>query len=81
MRVLIARGFIAFGMMLLPADVRKLVRGMMLFHVPGALTDAERTEVVSARSEWSKRYPRGNYTSLPVAIDTERYPPPHPKKK
>ena len=54
MRVLVARGFISFGMWLLPADVRKLVRGMMMFHVPGALTDEEKDEVIAAKSAWSR---------------------------
>ncbi len=54
MRVLVARGFISLGMWLLPSDVRKLVRGMMMFHVPGALTDEEKDEVIAAKSAWSR---------------------------
>jgi hypothetical protein len=55
MRVFIARVFITLGMMLLPADVRKMVRGLMLFHVPGALTEHEKADVVSAKADWLRR--------------------------
>ncbi len=55
MRVLIARGFISFGMWLLPVDVRRVVRNMMMFHVPGALTDEEKDEVIAAKNAYTRR--------------------------
>ena len=55
MRVLIACGFISFGMWLLPADVRRVARNMMMFHVPGALTDEEKDEVIAAKNAYTRR--------------------------
>ncbi len=86
LRVFVARGFISFGMWLLPADVRKLMRGMMLFHVPGALTEDEKHEVIVAKSAWRKSRPQsdyrgGNFVPTAAAVAPEHYPPPSPRKK
>lgn len=52
MRVLIGSLLIRAGMAIIPRDTRELVRGIMLYHVPGALTEAEKAEVRAAKAEW-----------------------------
>jgi hypothetical protein len=54
MRVFISRVLITAGIMILPSEVRKLVRGVLLYHVPGALTESEKAEVREAKAEWSR---------------------------
>jgi hypothetical protein len=54
MRTLIGGLLIKVGMAILPKDVRSMARNIMLYHVPGALTKAERREVEAAKSAWNK---------------------------
>lgn len=50
MRVTIARILIVAGILVLPRSVRKMVRDILLYHVPGALTDAEKADVRAAKA-------------------------------
>lgn len=50
MRVFIATLLIKAGFALLPVDLRKLVRALLLYHVPGALTEDEKAEVRKAKA-------------------------------
>lgn len=52
MRTFIGATFIKIGMAILPADVRKLTRDILMYHVPGGLTPAEKAEVRSAKAAW-----------------------------
>ncbi len=45
MRVWIGTILIRAGMAMLPADTRKLFQDILLYHVPGALTEAEKAHV------------------------------------
>lgn len=51
-RTFIGSSLIKLGMSILPSDVRKLVRNIVMFHVPGALTDSEKAEVIAAKKQW-----------------------------
>lgn len=53
-RAYIARIFITIGIMILPADVRSMMRGILLYHVPGVLSEAEKAEVRAAKAEWER---------------------------
>jgi hypothetical protein len=67
--------FITFGMWLLPAGVRKMVRGMMVFHVPEGLTDDERLEVIRAKDAWDR-----SKQVLPSAPVSAPMPPVRPTR-
>lgn len=41
---------VRIGFAILPADVREIVRGIFLYHVPGALTENEKAEIELAAS-------------------------------
>lgn len=41
---------IKVGMAVLPPEVRKLVRGVLMYHVPGAMTEAEKAEIRAAKA-------------------------------
>jgi hypothetical protein len=45
MRFLIGKMLIKAGIAVLPCGVRETVRGLLLYHVPGALTEAEKEKV------------------------------------
>jgi len=53
MRTIIGTLLIKIGVQILPKEVRNLVRGILLYHVPGALTEAEKADVRAAKREWS----------------------------
>jgi hypothetical protein len=39
-------------MKILQPETRKLVRGIIMYNVPGALTEAEKAEVRARKAEW-----------------------------
>ena len=43
-RIVIGAAAIRFGMWIIPADTREMVRRLLLRHVPGALTHSEQVE-------------------------------------
>ena len=47
MRVFIAAMLIKLAMAILPKEVRNTVRGLLMYHVPGALTEDEKSKVRS----------------------------------
>lgn len=51
-RVLIGCGLIKLGMAILPAQTRKMFRNVIMFHVPGALTEEEKDDVREAKRQW-----------------------------
>jgi hypothetical protein len=44
---------IAWGIWIIPGNVRHMVRGILMYHVPGALTEDEKREVRAAKRAWS----------------------------
>lgn len=52
MRYVVGKFLILAGIRILPNGVRDMVRKMLLYNVPGALTEAERAEVRKAKAEW-----------------------------
>lgn len=48
MRFMLAKLLIRTGVALLSPEVRKLVRGVLMYHVPGGLTEDEKAEVRTA---------------------------------
>jgi hypothetical protein len=48
-RVAVAKALIHIAMAILPSNTRRLVRNILLYHVPGALTEDEKREVVEAK--------------------------------
>jgi hypothetical protein len=38
------------GMAMVPADVREFVRGIIMYHVPGAMSETEKAEIRAAKS-------------------------------
>ena len=50
MRLIIGTKLIELGMAILPPNTRKLVRDLIMYHVPGALTEAEKAVVRAAKS-------------------------------
>lgn len=56
-RVFIGAALIRAGMAIIPKDTRDLVRGILLYHVPGALTEAEKAEIRTAKAEWQQAIP------------------------
>lgn len=53
-RTFIGKILIKAGMAILPADVRRLVRNVIMYHVPGALSENEKAEVRAAKASWPK---------------------------
>lgn len=51
MRVWIGTMLIKAGMAIIPRDVRDLVRGLLAYHIPGALTEDEKEQVRVAKTE------------------------------
>jgi hypothetical protein len=47
-RLKLGRLFLLAGMKIVPANAARLARFMLLYYVPGALTDAEKAEVEEA---------------------------------
>jgi len=45
LRCLVGRMLISTGMAIIPSDVKEAMRGMMMYHVPGALTENEKASV------------------------------------
>lgn len=45
MRVLLGSLLIRAGMAILPKEVRRLVCNVLLYHVPGGISEAEKAEV------------------------------------
>ena len=54
-RHLIAMLFIKTGMAILPPATRKMVRDLLMYNVPGALTEQERADVRRAKAKWLER--------------------------
>lgn len=52
MRDFIGRLFIAAGFKILTPATRKLVRNIIMYHVPGVLTEDEKRDVRRAKAEW-----------------------------
>lgn len=52
MRFWIGRRLVMLGMAILPSDVRSMMIKMIMYHVPGGLTEAERAEVREAKVAW-----------------------------
>lgn len=50
MRMFLGKALIKIGVAILPCDVRKMVRDILLYHVPGALTETEKAEVRAAKA-------------------------------
>lgn len=48
LRVFLGSLLIRTGMAIVPAEARDLARGMIMYHVPGALTEAEKAKIRSA---------------------------------
>lgn len=53
MRFRIARLLIKAGVALLPHDVRDMVRGIVMYHVPGALTEDEKATIRAAKTAFN----------------------------
>lgn len=54
MRTLLGGLLIKAGMAILPKDVRKMVRDILLYHVPGGITGKEKADVAAAKKAWSR---------------------------
>lgn len=54
MRHFIGTLLIRAGFAIIPKETRYLVRGILLYHVPGALTETEKAEIRAAKSAWGK---------------------------
>jgi hypothetical protein len=52
MRDFIGTLLIKAGMAVLPAETKELVRGILLYHVPGMLSENEKADIRAAKSEW-----------------------------
>ena len=54
MRLALARLFLKTGMALLPRETRDLVRDLLMFHVPGAVPEERKREIVrmKAATDW-----------------------------
>jgi hypothetical protein len=55
----IGKFFILLGMAIVPAEVRRMFVKMVMYHVPGGLTEAEKAEVRAAKAAWSKAQTEG----------------------
>lgn len=44
--------FIKLGMAIIRPDTRDMVRAIILYHVPGGLTEAEKAKVEAAKTEY-----------------------------
>lgn len=54
MRVFLGCLLIRFGMAIVPAAERQLARKIMLYHVPGVLSDDEKADVREAKRQWER---------------------------
>jgi hypothetical protein len=54
MRVFIGSILIRLGMWVLPVNVRQQVRSILLFHVPGALSDQEKSDLIAAKTAYNR---------------------------
>lgn len=52
MRYVIGKFLIIAGLRIMPKDVSRMVRMLLLYNVPGALTETEKAEVRRAKTEW-----------------------------
>lgn len=52
MRLWVAKLLIVAGIAIMPPGVRRMVRNILFFNVPGALTDKEKAEVIAAKAAW-----------------------------
>lgn len=50
MRMLIGTLLIRAGFATIPKDVRHMVRSILMYHVPGALTEDEKSEIRAAKA-------------------------------
>lgn len=50
MRLWIGKLLLKAGMAVIPADVREMVIKIVMYHVPGALTEDEKAEVRAAKA-------------------------------
>lgn len=49
MRLLIAKLLLKLGMALLPKDVRDMVRDLLMYHVPGAVSEERKAEIRASK--------------------------------
>jgi hypothetical protein len=49
-RVQLGSWLIRLGMAIVPSDVRDMARGMMLYHVPGVLSESRKSEIRLAKA-------------------------------
>lgn len=49
-RLFLAKWLLKAGMAFLPKDTRELVRDLLMFHVPGALTAERKLEIVRMKA-------------------------------
>lgn len=52
MRTFVGTMLIKAGMAILPPEVRKMVRKVLMYHVPGALSEDEKREIRIAKSRY-----------------------------
>ena len=49
MRMWLGTTLIKLGFAIIPADVREMARGIMMYHVPGALSEEQKAEIRAAK--------------------------------
>jgi hypothetical protein len=54
LRLVVGTVLIKAGFALIPAEVKDMVRGMILYHVPGAMTEAEKADVRAAKAAYTR---------------------------
>jgi hypothetical protein len=52
MRLFIGALLVRLGMRIIPRDAKEMARKIMLYHVPGVLTEDEKAEVRAAKRVW-----------------------------
>lgn len=52
MRHWLGVAFIKIGFALVGKDTRRMFRNIVMYHVPGALTEDEKAEVRAAKGDW-----------------------------
>ena len=52
MRLWVGCMLLKLGMAILPTDSREMAKKIMLYHVPGALSETEKAEVRTAKAAW-----------------------------
>lgn len=55
MRHWLGIAFIKMGFALMGEDTRKMFRNIVMYHVPGALTEDEKADVRAAKGAWLKQ--------------------------